>query len=43
MVGKLVTISQDAAEELKASVDVKLSDDEVKKLEQELGDLGLEF
>ena len=43
VVSNLVTVSQDAAEDLKASVDVKLSDDEVKKLEQELGDLGLGF
>jgi hypothetical protein len=41
VVSNLVEISEEGAEELKASVDVKLSEDEAKKLQEELGDLGL--
>jgi hypothetical protein len=41
VVGNLVQISQEGAEELKASVDVKLSDDEAKRLQEQLGELDL--
>ena len=41
VVSNLVEISQERAEELKASVDVKLSDEEAQKLQEQLGDLGL--
>jgi hypothetical protein len=41
VVSNLVEISQESAEELKANVDVKLSDEEAQKLQEQLGDLGL--
>jgi hypothetical protein len=41
VVSSLVEISQVSAEELKASVDVKLSDEEARQLQEQLGDLGL--
>src|SRR5262249_36012667 len=41
IVSTLVTISQTGAEELKASVDVKLSDTEAEELQKHLGDLDL--
>jgi hypothetical protein len=41
VVSNLVEISQAGAEELKASVDVKLSDEEAARLQEALGDLGL--
>jgi hypothetical protein len=41
VVSNLVEISHEGAEALKASVDVKLSDEEAEKLNQELGDLDL--
>lgn len=41
VVSTLVEVSQDSAEELKASVDVKLSDEEAQRLQEQLGDLGL--
>jgi hypothetical protein len=41
VVSNLVEISQVSAEELKASVDVKLSDEEARKLQEQLGDLGI--
>jgi hypothetical protein len=39
VVSCLVEVSQESAEELKASVDVKLSDEEARKLQETLGDL----
>jgi hypothetical protein len=41
VVSTLVEISQDAADDLKASVDVKLSDEEASQLNEMLGDLGI--
>src|SRR5262249_16202799 len=41
VVSTLVEVSRDAAEELKASVDVKLSDAEASQLNEMLGDLGI--
>jgi hypothetical protein len=41
VVSNLVEISNEAAEELKASADVKLDEDEVKRLQEQLGDLDL--
>jgi hypothetical protein len=41
VVSNLAEISQEGAEELKKSVDVKLSDEEAQKLQEELGDLGI--
>jgi Family of unknown function (DUF5682) len=41
VVSNLVEISQEGAEDLKKSVDVKFSDEEAEKLQQELGDLDL--
>jgi hypothetical protein len=41
VVSNLVEISQEGAEDLKASVDVKLSDEEAAKLQEQLGDLDL--
>jgi hypothetical protein len=41
VVSNLVEISQEGAEELKGSVDTKLSDDEAAKLQEMLGDLDL--
>ena len=41
MVSTLVEISHESAEELKASVDVKLSDEEASQLNEMLGDLGI--
>ena len=41
VVSNLVEISQEGAEELKAGVDAKLSDDEAAKLQEMLGDLDL--
>jgi hypothetical protein len=41
VVSNLVEISQEGAEELKASVETKLSDDEAAKLQEMLGDLDL--
>jgi hypothetical protein len=41
VVSNLVEISQEGAEDLKASVDSRLSDDETAKLQEMLGDLDL--
>jgi hypothetical protein len=41
VVSNLVEISQTDAEELKAGVEVKLSDEEAEKLQEALGDLGI--
>ena len=41
VVSCLVEVSQDSAEQLKQSVDVKLSDEEAKRLQETLGDLDL--
>jgi hypothetical protein len=41
VVSNLVEISSEGAEELKASVDVKLDDEEAKKLQEMLGDLDI--
>ncbi|HYT92859.1 MAG TPA: DUF5682 family protein, partial [Gemmataceae bacterium] len=41
IVSNLVEISQVGAEELKANVDVKLSEEEAKKIQEQLGDLDL--
>jgi hypothetical protein len=41
VVSSLVEISQDSAEQLKQSVDVKLSDEEAQHLQETLGDLDL--
>jgi hypothetical protein len=43
VVSNLVEISQEGPEELKASVDVKLSDDEARKIQEQLGDLDLDL
>jgi hypothetical protein len=37
----LVEVSEESAEQLKQSVDVKLSDEEAKRLQETLGDLDL--
>jgi hypothetical protein len=39
VVSCLVEVSQESADELKASVDVKLSDEEARQLQETLGDL----
>jgi hypothetical protein len=41
VVSALVEVSQEAADELKATADVKLSDEEASKLNEMLGDLGI--
>ena len=41
MVSCLVEVSEDSAEQLRQSVDVKLSDEEARKLQETLGDLDL--
>jgi hypothetical protein len=41
VVSTLVEVSQESADELKAAVDVKLSDEEASKLNEMLGDLGI--
>jgi hypothetical protein len=41
VVSSLVELSQESAEELKAAVDVKLSDEEASQLNEMLGDLGI--
>jgi hypothetical protein len=41
VVHNLIEISDVGARELQKNVDVKLSDEEAKKLQEELGDLGI--
>jgi hypothetical protein len=43
VVSNLVEVSAESAAELKASADAKLDDEEVKKLQEQLGDLELDF